>query len=450
MTVYAPLPGLLGVDYSNTLVQYQGGIKLLTLFESLTPYNQILKEYATVRGAGASARAGFLGPSVVGHGTGESINLATNAGKIFPTLNRTTVCFIRRKVDTTLRNANIFWDNDTHAVNLHCPYSDGTIYWDYPTAGRYSVSGQSFDTALDSYIFIAGPKKGREIWRRGQKIGANASITNSITTLASTNNLVLWGLSSDAEEMYYLAIFDAEWTDSMCRAWFADPYQVLAKPQELWFPLSAGTTVAPAKGAVTKTGQVPSIVQPITVGPAKGAVTKAGQIPGIIQAITVAPSKGAVLKSGNIPSIAQAITVSPIKGAVTKAGQIPTLAQTESVNVAPVAGHAVKTGYIPEISGFTPAQTGGGAGREDHWTRRRKVTEAQIRKAKEDEVRAILREIESEAPKLVKAVREKLATAKPRQSQEIISRYATRIAEAAQALEAREAEEEEILLMWML
>jgi len=63
-----------------------------------------------------------------------------------------TVAVIRRKTDSTLRVSSLFGcgsDTGANRCGAHCPYSDGTVYWDFgqqSAPNRLSVAGLTFST----------------------------------------------------------------------------------------------------------------------------------------------------------------------------------------------------------------------------------------------------------------------------------------------------------------
>ena len=73
---------------------------------------------------------------------------ATNSSWL-PAAN-VTICLIRRKVDTTNRQAATFgFDADAYQCGTYLPWSDGTVYFDFggqSGAHRISVAGLSFST----------------------------------------------------------------------------------------------------------------------------------------------------------------------------------------------------------------------------------------------------------------------------------------------------------------
>src|SRR5947207_4156781 len=80
-----------------------------------------------------------------------------------------TICIIRRKLDTTNRQASLFGIhgasvNNSELCGANVPWSDGVVYWDFGYNGfnppnRLSVSGLSFSTIVpERWILHAGPQ----------------------------------------------------------------------------------------------------------------------------------------------------------------------------------------------------------------------------------------------------------------------------------------------------
>lgn len=91
--------------------------------------------------------------------------------------------------------------------------------------------------------------------------------------------------------------------------------------------VSQGTGLAPSSGLTTITGQAPAITTAET--PATGTISLAGQQPALTT--VTKPAVGAISISGQQPTFAANTGVSPSTGAVTVAGQQPTLSTTTFV-----------------------------------------------------------------------------------------------------------------------
>jgi hypothetical protein len=140
----------------------------------------------------------------------------------------TTVLLIQRKTDTTLRNSAAFGNPGFTGdrFQVHLPFSDGTIYWDFGGAtppNRLSYAGVSWDTKPHMFALSAGGK-GSSIWMDGQKL---ASQSTAIGKAADQNGLkigVTWDNFGDLHELYFFAISGEQWSDDLISWWFAEPY----------------------------------------------------------------------------------------------------------------------------------------------------------------------------------------------------------------------------------
>ena len=152
-----------------------------------------------------------------------------------------TICVVRRKVDTTLRPSSLFgvedvtYPNSLMCCGTHCPFSDGNVYWDYgfnSGSNRLVVSGLTFTTQVERYIFTAGPR-GSNVWQNGIKVGSQTTPLVRVVpardaeysgwTLNGGNRRHVNG-SGDVQEINFIMYLATQWTDDLCRWWFAEPF----------------------------------------------------------------------------------------------------------------------------------------------------------------------------------------------------------------------------------
>jgi hypothetical protein len=341
MTLYHA-PSTPSLNWEHPLIA-AGNPTLVTVFDSLTPTNLVTQEQGSYAGSSLSVVAGLAGAGVrqpAISSTSNRIAVAANAGLIVPQ-SRMTACILRRKLDAVARSASVFgaYTSSTSLFTFFAPFVDGTTYFDFANgtagSGRISISGQPYDTDLDAFILVAGPTKGREIWRRGNKIASNASAKATLSAplaaplyVGSHNGSV----HSDVQEIYLLAIFDSEFSDQQCRDWFAAPMGLLASPEaeddELWM-VSASSIVLTAA--------------PVDVAPesATAALTQA-------QALAAAAADVAAASGTGTLSQVQALTATPAEAAA-EAGtgaldQASTLTAA-AADTAPAAG----TGALAQV-----------------------------------------------------------------------------------------------------
>lgn len=188
-----------------------------------------------------------------------------------------------------------------------------------------------------------------------------------------------------------------------------DDWLIKARRIPAFASVSGANTVAPSSGAITYTGNAPTISQGTAhaVAPSAGAIVYTGNVPTVTAGVThtVSPSTGSVTYTGNTPAVSQPRTVAPSSGAVTYTGNTPTVVQTGPQTVAPSSGTIVITGNIPTVSNGAQSPILGGANPWARWVKDRRKIEAELRKARDDELDAVLREIEAEAPAVVAKVR---------------------------------------------
>lgn len=163
----------------------------------------------------------------------EKIQIAADGAEVLGT-TATTIAIWRRFHDTTARAAASFWfGSGSDRCYAAAPYSDGIIYWDFgdwagSPGGRLTVS-YTKDTAWETIVFVAGPNKGREIWRRGQRIAANSSLTAARSL--GGNPLSMGGdtaasSSSDLVDVAQFIVSNKEWSDAQILDWCSNPNSV--------------------------------------------------------------------------------------------------------------------------------------------------------------------------------------------------------------------------------
>ncbi len=195
-------------------------------------------------------------------------NLGPN--DLFVPANSVTVLLIMRKTDSTNRAAGHFGVDAAGVAQrcgVHCPFSDGTVYWDFGgqtspnriTATSLTVSG------VNAWAFVAGT--------RGSAIYQNGILRNSQATAiargSNTTNFVLNranGSAGDFCDYLFFALLEAEWDLGMVQDWTSDPYQMLQGR-------SHPTYFVPVAAAPNEPGAVPPPVLPpgpLVAGPWRG------------------------------------------------------------------------------------------------------------------------------------------------------------------------------------
>lgn len=185
---------------------------------------------ATDFGGGAG---GFAARMTASGGANSGLKITDNADDLFGLGSANTIFVLRRCLDTTARNSLLFGYGNTPngRILCHAPYVDGNMYFDYENAtsgsGRLSVA-YTKDTDIEALVFVAGPTKGREIWRRGARIAQDVG-----ATAARTSNSSGWGIGSaitsdgtDNAEVYMMGVATREWTDAECASFCRNPWQL--------------------------------------------------------------------------------------------------------------------------------------------------------------------------------------------------------------------------------
>ncbi len=172
-----------------------------------------------------------------------------------------TVCVIRRKLDTTARNASLFGYDGGSADTLLSglvPYGDGTVYWDFGNfaTNRLTVAGLTFTTSIERWVFTGGPQ-GSTIWRNGLKLASQGTaVTRSPVGTAFEINK--GSVGSDVQEISLFQMIDQQWSDQLCRWWSAEPYAALYSEvqRSYQFLASGGPTAIEGVGTATGTATV--------------------------------------------------------------------------------------------------------------------------------------------------------------------------------------------------
>lgn len=171
------------------------------------------------RGDGAVLSAGFQ--------ISDDANGLLNSGT-------TTWFIVRRCRDTVVRPIYMHYGYDNGANNrclLGAP-EDSSITWDFgnATAGSGRLQAPyTKDTQLETLVLVAGPVKGREIWRRGIKLAGNpaAKAQRSADSASFGIGRVGGNTASDDVETYMIGVSNREWSDAEIIQWCRNPWQIL-------------------------------------------------------------------------------------------------------------------------------------------------------------------------------------------------------------------------------
>lgn len=151
------------------------------------------------------------------------------------------------KRDATLRANGAVGSTNTSSsnrVNVHLPFTDGTVYWDFGNAtggsGRLSAAGLSFGN--DIWVFNAG-SRGMEIWQNGN---LRASQTGHATFTPGSGNFSLGGSagqSSDWADYSLCYLYSTQLSQAQIQQISFNPWQIFVPPVSLRV---TGGTSAPA------------------------------------------------------------------------------------------------------------------------------------------------------------------------------------------------------------
>lgn len=132
---------------------------------------------------------------------------------------------------------------DGERLNVHLPWSDGTVYWDYggttDAATRVSASGLTFGD--DVWVFSTGPM-GMQIWQNGILRASNSA---NPTRTQTTVPLIL---TEDLADIGFAYLYHRQLTPTEARRISFDPYCWMQPPTSLF---AASSRAAVLSGTVT-------------------------------------------------------------------------------------------------------------------------------------------------------------------------------------------------------
>ena len=147
-----------------------------------------------------------------------------------------TVALGYRKTDATLRDSYAFGVDDVDVItrlNVHLPYVDGVVYFDYGGIGagttRVSVSGLAFGSNF--WVFSTGPR-GMEIWQDGALRASNTA--NPTRRNDAGTGLYIGGMDAipftdgDLAEYSYFAMWGRQLSRQDIVALSGEPYSLFA------------------------------------------------------------------------------------------------------------------------------------------------------------------------------------------------------------------------------
>lgn len=192
-------------------------------------------------------------------GQTQAVRLAADADSVLET-DRCSVMVFRRHRDTTNRNAVIVGYNNsgTDVAWWVAPWGDGNTYWDFgnSTAGSGRVSAAWGTKSLEPEVSVAvaGPRKGREIWRAGRRLVSDTAATATRAATTAGWHVGAHVQVSDAEEVYLAMVSRREWTDSEISELTRNPWLAFQQPRMIFLGAQAA-----AGGGSTRSRFLPAL-----------------------------------------------------------------------------------------------------------------------------------------------------------------------------------------------
>lgn len=152
-------------------------------------------------------------------------------------LNKCTMLILRSLNSLTFASTQQNGVADgANRVAMHLPYNDNSIYWDYAntTTGRLIASGQTWAVgAVDAFALVAGPNKGREIWRNGVKIASSGGVAARVASSGYFQVGAAGGtgtVGANDETIYQFVLINDEISDARIQSWSANPWAIFKAP----------------------------------------------------------------------------------------------------------------------------------------------------------------------------------------------------------------------------
>ena len=186
-----------------------------------------------LNGVGVGGRSIYFGTNQLNC----AIGIAADADNVFTSTSTASIFILRQSLTTSIYAAwTESWGYNagvSDRVIAHMPGTDGYVYFDFGSTGtsnRISTpSTVTKSTNVESWCFVAGPNKGREIWRNGIKLAGDASKTGTRPT--TSQSLRLGSMPTDycdQEHIYLFMVGVKEWSDSQIQSISANPWQIFA------------------------------------------------------------------------------------------------------------------------------------------------------------------------------------------------------------------------------
>lgn len=239
----------LQIDWSTGILDRATTVEVL--LPSVSPMFGAVSRKMLTAGANppkAKSGQGGVGAGFAGGDTTSFLSLGLADSVV--SLNKITILILRSLNIAGGSSGQQYGYNDgTTRIGVHCPYSDNVIYWDYANSstGRCISPAQTWVAGVvDAIALVAGPTKGREIWRNGAKIASSAATDVRSTTTKNFNlgaqDAAAGGSPLD-ENVYQVIVINDEISDARIRAWSANPWQIFKAPaRRMWL---SGITNSP-------------------------------------------------------------------------------------------------------------------------------------------------------------------------------------------------------------
>ena len=355
-----------GIDWSNPLVQALGltevwyprpNLASKTLIRGFSPIVYVPSAVTVgynINGAGAS----FLSNT-----QNNGIAIASSADDIFPDLTQASIFVMRKSADTVLRASTLFGagvgnEAANNRIILHAPYSDGVTWFEYgsnQTTNKVSIGSTVKTTDTEKFALIAGPSKGREIWKNGVKVIGDTSI--NAARLSNTDPFRIGSsydtssVPSDIETVSLVIIGRKEWPDWAIKALSDNPWQIFKAPaRRIWVGASSSDlTVNATLGTADASGFTAVVDRQLTVTAALGTATANGVTASVDRQLSIAATLGTATANGMPANVDRQLTANATLGTAAADGFVADVSLGIGLTVNCSVGAATASGLTATV-----------------------------------------------------------------------------------------------------
>lgn len=223
--------------------------------------------------------------------------LNSDSRKVFTSTSDATIILLRRKrLNEYYDQYSFVASGDSGIVSIIAP--DSGVKTNFVFGSTALRVNYTENTKLESFVFVAGGGRGREVWESGKLLGSSATST----TFAAGNYTTSIGAGysygpGDNEEVYLCAVFPSTLTVEQCRAISENPYSIFEDNLSniVYFPSAvaantdlSGAAQALASAASSMSTSISIVGASISSASVSGVFNQSIEIAGIAANIAIA------------------------------------------------------------------------------------------------------------------------------------------------------------------